>query len=391
VLIAVALLMLGVVMVTSAGLSIDTGRFELRDILMSRQALFAVLAVAMLWAGSTVPLPRLCHARGVAAPAPWIVLAIVVLLVLVHVPGVGREVNGARRWITLGPIGFQPSEIAKWGILVVLAWYGARNADRMHRFLVGFGRPMIVILLVCGLIGTEDLGTAMLIGAVSVAVLLAAGARIRHAAMLLPVGAAAFVAGVIQNPYRLERLRTFIDPYKDPQNGGYHMVQSMAAVSGGGLPGRGLGNSVQKFGYLPEDTTDFIFAIICEELGAVGAIVVVSLYAALMLCGLAIVRRARQPFARLLGVGILLTIGVQAVINLAVVTGAGPTKGIALPLVSAGGTGWVLTALCIGLLVAVEREERGPGFRVQVLFRVTGAGAQPNPPRPELWTLNPEP
>ncbi|MHC4218507.1 MAG: FtsW/RodA/SpoVE family cell cycle protein, partial [Planctomycetota bacterium] len=151
-------------------------------------------------------------------------------------------------------------------------------------------------------------------------------------------------------------LRAWWDPYRDPQGIGYHVIQSMTTVAGGGLAGRGLGNGVQKFGYLPEDTTDFIFAVVCEEMGLVGATVVVGLFGGLLLCGWAIIRRTSDPFCRLLGLGILLTVGLQTLINLAVVTGWAPTKGIALPLVSAGGTGWVLTAFSLGLLVSIGRE-----------------------------------
>jgi cell division protein FtsW len=154
----------------------------------------------------------------------------------------------------------------------------------------------------------------------------------------------------------MDRIRAFLDPYADPQGIGYHILQSMGAIHGGGLAGRGLGNSIQKFGYLPEDTTDFIFAIVCEELGVMGAAVVIALYAFLLLCGLSIVRRTTNAAQQLLGVGVLLAVGLQAFINIAVVTGSAPTKGIALPLLSSGGTGWVLTAFCIGLLVSMDRK-----------------------------------
>ncbi|MHC5004118.1 MAG: FtsW/RodA/SpoVE family cell cycle protein [Planctomycetota bacterium] len=203
-------------------------------------------------------------------------------------------------------------------------------------------------------------GTAVLVGAAGLAVLLAGGARLRHAALLVPAAALAVAGALVQSPYRLDRLRAFLDPYGDPQGVGYHMIQSMSAVSGGGLAGRGLGNSIQKFGYLPEDTTDFIFAIICEELGIVGAGLVICLYAMLCLCALSIIRRTTDRFAQLLAIGIVATIGLQALINLAVVTGCGPTKGIALPLISSGGTGWVLTAFCLGLLVSIGRRATDP-------------------------------
>ena len=356
ILIVIALLTIGVVMVNSAGLTIDPERqIDLRDVLLGRPTILAGLAVAMMLVGSRVPLDRLYRARGVASPLPWLALIMVALLLAVHLPGIGLEVNGARRWISLGPISFQPSEVAKWGVLLILAGYAARRAGATGQFMRGFVQPMAFVALLCALIATEDLGTAVLIGAASVGVLLAGGAKVLHAAVLAPPAVLAFVAAVLSNPYRLDRLRAFVDPYQDPQGIGYHMIQSMATVAGGGVPGRGLGNSVQKFGYLPQDTNDFIFAIICEELGLVGAAVIICLFCTLLLCGLSIIRRVEHPANRLLGLGIMLTIGLQAVINMAVVTGLAPTKGIALPLVSAGGTGWVLTAFSIGLLVSMDR------------------------------------
>ncbi len=355
-LIVFALLTLGVVMVNSAGLTVDPPRaIDLGQVLLGRPTVLAIVAVGMLLIGSRIPVLRLYAARGLASPVPWIVLGTLVLLVAVHVPGISREVNGARRWISLGPIGFQPSEVAKWGLIIVLAWYAARRAGAMGSLWRGFAPPMLLVGVVCALIATEDLGTAVLIGMVAVIVLLAGGAKLWHTALLAPPAAVAVGAALLSSPYRLDRLRAFLDPYQDAQGIGYHMIQSMAAVAGGGLAGRGLGNGVQKFGYLPEDTTDFIFAIICEELGLIGAVVVVCLYAGLLLCGLAIIRRVPDSFSRLLGLGILATIGLQALINMAVVTGLAPTKGIALPLLSSGGTGWALTAFCVGLLVSMDR------------------------------------
>ncbi len=357
VLIVAALLTIGVVMVSSAGLTVSSAReVAPADVLLSRPAMLAGLARFLMLAGSRVPVARLARARGAASPVPWIIAATFLLLVAVHVPGIGREVNGARRWIDLGFVGFQPSEAAKWGLVAALAWYAARRADSMGRLGLGFLAPMAIVGAVCALVGTEDLGTAVLIGAVGLGILVAGGARLRHAAMLAPAAAAGIAAAVMTSPYRLDRLRAFLDPFQDPQGIGYHLIQSLATVSGGGLAGRGLGNSIQKFGYLPEDTTDFVFAIICEELGLVGALAVICLFAALLLSGQSIVRAAPSPFARLLGVGILLTLGLQALMNMAVVTGLAPTKGIALPLVSAGGTGWAMTAFCIGLLAAIGRE-----------------------------------
>jgi cell division protein FtsW len=355
VLIVVSLLVIGVVMVRSAGLEIAGEPVTMIDAGLVRTSLVAALAVAMMFLASRINVARLGALRGAASPAVWIVAVCGALLLLVHVPGVGREINGARRWVEFGPVGFQPSELAKWGLPLAIAWYATRRAESMDRFGAGFALPMAIVGGMCALIATEDLGTATLIALVAVALLVAGGVRLWQVGLLVPVALAGFTAAVIASPYRIDRLRAFLDPYRDPEGIGYHVIQSMAAVSGGGLAGRGLGNGLQKFGYLPEDTTDFIFAVICEELGLVGAIVVIVLYAALVICGFGIVRRARTSFERLLALGIVLTIGMQALINLLVVTGLAPTKGIALPLLSWGGTGWCLTAASVGLLIAIDR------------------------------------
>ncbi len=356
ILVALSLLLLGVVMVNSAGLTIARDdSLSVVDVLTGRTMLLAVVALIALGIGYFVPVARLGALKGAASPIPWIIVVSVGLLIAVQLPGLSREVNHARRWIDLGPLSFQPSEIAKWGLIIAIACYASMHAVNLGRFTRGFVWPMAVVGVICALVAIEDLGTAVLIGLVATFMLIAAGVRPWHVGALAPVGLAGLAAALIHSPYRINRLRAFMDPYGDPEGIGYHMIQSMAAVSAGGLPGRGLGNGVQKFGYLPEDTTDFIFAITCEELGIVGALVVVAAYAALLLALLSILLNSRDVFSRLVTLGVTLTIGFQAVINLFVVTGMGPTKGIALPLVSSGGTGWVLTAFMLGLVAAIDR------------------------------------
>jgi cell division protein FtsW len=358
-LLTAGLLSIGVIMVNSAGLTVGAAEpVSLSGILLGRTTILAALAMAMMLIATRLPVDRLYRTAVSADLVPWIVIGVVLLLLAVHLPGVGREVNGARRWLNLGPASFQPSEVAKWSMVVVLALYAARHVAVMGQLDRGLFRPIALVALVCALIATEDLGTAVLIGLVSVCVLVAAGARLAFVALLAGPCMAGLAAAILMSPYRIDRVRAFLDPWQDPQGIGYHVIQSMVTVAGGGVAGRGLGNSIQKFGYLPEDTTDFIFAIISEELGLVGVIVVVCLYAALLLCGLSIITRVEHPFGKLLGLGVLLTIGFQALINMMVVTGLAPTKGIALPLISAGGTGWILTAFCVGLLVAMDRGDR---------------------------------
>jgi cell division protein FtsW len=395
---ALTLLVIGVVMVNSAGLSVPPdpalvqsgalteAQFDklqasyrpisFDQVFFGRTTILAALSLLAMFIASRIDVEWLYRLRGAFSPVPWIIGLSVLTLILVHVPGIGREVNNSSRWIGPPSYGFQPSELAKWGMLVVVAWFCVRHADRLRSFKRGFVPALGVVMLVCALIGKEDLGTAVLVFASCTLVLLIGGLRWTYAAMLIPLGAALAWAAILTSPYRVNRLLAWRDPWQDPEGIGYHIIQSMSAISGGGLTGRGLGNSLQKFGYLPEDTTDFIYAIICEEQGIVGSLLVVSLYAGLLLFGLAIVTRGSSrpeadrivpPFSRLVGIGVLLTIGLQALINLMVVTGLAPTKGIALPLLSSGGSGWVMIGFSLGLVLSIERSairrERALGIR----------------------------
>ncbi len=385
---ALALLMLGVVMVNSASMAVDPIEVEasslhadsaqsvmtrsgvtFESILLSRSSVFMLISLAAMGLASVLPIRRLA-ARLERAPRAgrfseigWLALGTLVILgvlALVYIPGISRVVNGSARWISLpipGLESLQPSEIAKWSIVPVLAWYAARRARTvgMDRFFLGLAPAIIALGAVAGMVVLEDLGTGALIALSGGVVLLASGARLAHFAMFIPPALAGVALAIWQSPYRVQRIITFIDPYADPQGSGYHMIQSMSTVAGGGLFGRGLGHGLQKFGYLPEDTTDFLFAIICEELGAAGALLVISLYAIMIWSALSIVRRADLLSLKLVALGVIATIGIQGAINMVVVTGLGPTKGIALPMLSSGGTGWILTAGMLGLLVAIDR------------------------------------
>jgi cell division protein FtsW len=379
------LLVIATVMVNSASLSLSGGQPTTTEgIFLGKHTWFAVAAILALVAGAFMPVDRLGASGRTwwTTPVAWVAAGIFLSLALVHVPGIGREVNGARRWISIGPVGLQPSEIAKWGVPIILAWYAVLNRHRIQSFKWGFLVPLGAVSALCGVIALEDLGTAVLIEVVSVAMLLAAGTRWTYVAALAPLGLLAFVGLIVTSPYRVNRIAAFLDPYKDPQGIGYHIIQSMEAISGGGLAGRGLGNSELKFGYLPEATTDFIYSIVAEELGITGSAMVIGLYLLLVACGVAIVtatvrggaasavepsdpatgttagspeRPLLSNYSQLLGFGIVLTVGLQALINVCVVTGLAPTKGIALPLMSRGGTGWILTCLSIGLLISMDR------------------------------------
>ena len=381
-----ALLVIGIVMVNSAGLDVPPDEalvksgalsreaydravaryqpIEFETVFFGRTTILAAIALLMVWVGSRFDVERFITARGARSWIPWILGGIVVTLALTQVPGIGREVNGSARWIGPAALGFQPSEFAKWGMLIVVSWFCVRHADRLQSFKCGFLPALGLLAFICALIGKEDLGTAVLVFASGAALLMIGGMRWWYVMGLVPIGMVGAVVAVKLEPYRMARLTSYMDPWADPQGAGYHTIQSLSAIAGGGFWGRGIGNSLQKFGYLPEDTTDFVFAIICEELGVMGAMFVIALFAVLLLCGLSIVMRGARlreadaivpPFSRLLGTGILLTIGMQVLINLLVVTALAPTKGIALPFISSGGSGWVTTGLAIGLLVSIER------------------------------------
>jgi len=351
-----ALLLLGAVVVQSAGMTV-TAPGTASGLLTHRTVLLAGAAAAALLLARLLP-PSLITSR-VAAILPF--AAASVLLVLVLVPGIGKEVNGAKRWIEIGPLGFQPSEIAKWTTILLVAWYASRRGRMLGRLVAGLGPILLLVSFVCALTMLEDLGTALLIGVVAVILLLAAGARLWHLAVLGLPAAAAVVVAIRAEGYRMTRLQAFLDPWADPAGSGYHIIQSLKAISGGGIGGRGLGNGVQKFGYLPEDTTDFIFSIITEELGLLGCGLVVVLFLALLWAGWRIIQLQVQPQRQLIALGIAATITTQALINLLVVTGLAPTKGIALPLVSSGGTGWILTAFMLGILCRLDPTPRNPG------------------------------
>lgn len=406
-----SLLTIGVVMVNSALMEVGKAVTP-QSILLSRSTIYMLLAMIALTLAASLPvlgwIPGVRRYQlGMPETQPglfghwvkewgpkfeprfggWAVLWLWIaagllgaLMLIVYVPGIGKEVNGSHRWINLslpglGDTSAQPSEIGKWVLVGLMAWYAVRMKDRMRSFFTGLVPGLAAAGLVCLTIVIEDLGTAVLLGAVAAIVLIAGGARIWQFLLMLPLAAAAFVAAVLANPYRLERIQSFIDPYMDPEGKGYHMIQSMSAVANGNVYGRGLGHGLQKFGYLPEDQTDFLFAVICEETGVFGAGMVIALYALLMWAAYSIIRRQTNPILKLIAIGITATVGLQALINMAVVTGLGPTKGIALPLLSSGGTGWILTAACLGLLINMDLR----GERYAQALPATGSEPGPQP------------
>jgi cell division protein FtsW len=352
---------LGIIMVQSASTSVmadpkfqwsPLGIKHLMFVGLSIPTFFIVGRINYSWLGK----PRVSAFRS---PILWIYVITVGICALVLVPHVGSRVNGAQRWLKLGPIQIQASELAKWAAVLFLAYWLTRRPVPIEKFFTGFLPTLVPIGILCLLVVKEDFGTAALIGLCALVMLLAGGMKLRHLLiMILPVFAAAgFFILHSTGGYRMRRITAFLHPWDSPQGEGYHMIQSLLCFSTGGIFGRGLGNGIQKLGYLPEDTTDFIFAVICEELGLFGAMFVVALYLGVLYVAWQVVKQKRDDFGRMLAFGVGSMVGVQAAINIAVATVSVPTKGLSLPLISAGGSGLIITCAALGLLYSVSRFE----------------------------------
>lgn len=316
-----------------------------------RQLLFVAGGLTALMISAKLPYRIWFAARGM----PSTVLLIVGLLLvgLVFVPGIGVEVNNARRWVRFGPVQFQPSELVKLGLPMFMAAYITMRAD-IRQFWRGLMPLLVVMGFTVGAVGLEDFGTGALLAAVGGAMLLVAGARLWHLVLLILPAIPAFGFLLLSRAHRMQRLTTFLDIWQDPEGKGYQVVQSLCTIASGGWWGRGLGRGFVKT-YLPERQNDFIFAVINEELGFVGACAVIALFVALMWkCRQAIVR-CNDPAGRLLAFAIAMMIGTQAAMNIAVVNVSVPTKGIALPFVSAGGSGIIFLGFLVGVLANIAR------------------------------------
>ncbi|WP_227368007.1 putative lipid II flippase FtsW [Halomonas sp. M20] len=354
VLAAGTLLLVGLVMVTSASTEVATGLTGNPFYYGIRHGIFVVIAVTFGTAMLLVPLSWWQN------NGPWLLLAGIGLLILVLL--VGTEVNGSKRWIPLGPINVQASELAKLFLIIYIASYLERFLSGVRRRLWEFTKPLLVLLPIAVLLILEpDYGALVVMTSSVMGMLLLAGAPLLRFILLLTVVSLLGVYVAIAEPYRLERITSFTDPWADMYDSGYQLTQALIAYGRGHWFGLGLGDSVQKLFYLPEAHTDFVFAVIAEELGLVGAITVISFFALLVYRALAIGRRAeliRLPFAAYLSYGIALVFGGQAFINIGVSTGMLPTKGLTLPLLSYGGSSLVVSCIMVALLLRVDIETR---------------------------------
>ncbi|MFO1361110.1 MAG: putative lipid II flippase FtsW [Burkholderiales bacterium] len=356
---ALVLLTLGLVMVYSASIATaESARFTGGQATwyLVRHAAFAVAAVVLGAIAFQVPM------RAWQRAAPWLFAAGVVLLALVVVPGIGREVNGARRWLPLGPVNLQPSELMKVAAVLYAADYTVRKHALMHSFRAGLA-PMLGVMLVVGwlLLREPDFGAFVVICAIAMGTLFLGGMNGKWFAALAALAAAGFAVLVVSSPYRVQRIFGFMDPWSDAFGRGYQLSHSLIAFGRGEWFGVGLGGSVEKLHYLPEAHTDFLLAVVGEELGFVGVALVVGLFAWLCLRAFAIGRRAallERPFGALVAQGIALWLGVQAFINMGVNLGVLPTKGLTLPLMSFGGSALVASCVALAILLRVDYENR---------------------------------
>jgi cell division protein FtsW len=345
-----ALTVLGLVMVLSASSVSAFARYGSSFPFFLRQAAYAAIGAAALWLTS-----RMRHAAWQRLCLPLLIVS-VSLLVLVLIPGVGTVAGGSARWIQLGPVTIQPSELAKLAVILFAATLLSKRWARVGdlRQLVIPLAPVMVV--VCGLILLQpDMGTAMILVASVLCLAFVAGARLRH---LLAGTAGLTVLGfglMYVEGYRWARFVSFMDPWADPQGSGYQTIQSLIALASGGTLGVGLGASRQKWSYVPNAHTDFIFSIIGEELGLLGSLTVVLLFGVLVYAGIRIAVRAPDAFGRLLAAGIVGWFGVQALVNLGAVSGLLPITGVPLPLVSFGGSSLVVSLAAVGILVSVGR------------------------------------
>lgn len=356
---AMGLLAIGLVMVYSASIAIaEAARYTGHNgaYYLIRQGIFITMGVGVGMAAFRVPM------RVWQQAAPYLFLVGLLLLVVVLIPHIGREVNGSRRWIPLGFANLQPSELMKFLAVLYAADYTTRKAAFMHDFKKGF-LPMAAVMMLAGalLLREPDFGAFVVIVSIAMGILFLGGLNWKVFAGLVVVLLIGFVLLILTSPYRLQRVLGFMDPFADPYGKGYQLSHALIAFGRGEWFGLGLGGSIEKLFYLPEAHTDFLMAVIAEEFGFVGVVVVIALFGWLIVKAFVIGHRAAQlerNFCALVAQGVGIWIGVQALINMGVNVGLLPTKGLTLPFLSFGGSGIIANCLAVALLLRIDWEHR---------------------------------
>ncbi len=357
--VALILLLLGVVMVYSASIATaEASRFAGNQptYFLLRQALFLGVGLIAALIMFQVPL------RAWQSLSPWLFVCGILSLALVLIPGVGREVNGAKRWLSLGLANLQPSEFMKLAAVFYAADYTARKSALMHSFKKGL-LPMLAVMLIVGwlLLREPDFGAFVVIASIAMAILFLGGMNGKWFAGLFVLALAGFLALILSSPYRMQRIFGFMDPWSDAYGRGYQLSHALIAFGRGEWLGVGLGASVEKLFYLPEAHTDFLLAVIAEELGLAGVVAVVAMFTWIVLRAFSIGRQAaasERYYAALVAQGIAVWLGVQTLINMGVNMGVLPTKGLTLPLMSFGGSGILANCIALAVLLRIDYENR---------------------------------
>ncbi|MCG7200953.1 putative lipid II flippase FtsW [Marinobacter pelagius] len=353
VLCAASLMVIGVVMISSASMDMAAETAGSSYHYVIRQLLFAAMGCVLALVSVNVPVAW-WERSG------WLLLGIGLLVLVLVLTPLGRTVNGSTRWIPFGLFNVQVSEVAKLCLIAYLAGYVVRRRDELLNTWPGFLKPLVVLGVASVLLVIQpDFGATVVLVSAAAGMIFLSGVRLTRFLPLIVILVALGTVLVLTQPYRLKRVVSYLDPWKDQFDTGYQLTQSLIAFGRGEWAGVGLGNSIQKLFYLPEAHTDFIFAIIAEEFGLMGSLLVLALFTVLVVSGFVIARRAEKagmPFGACFAYGLTLLIGLQAGINMAVSTGLLPTKGLTLPLVSYGGSSLMITCVSLGVLARIEME-----------------------------------
>lgn len=344
------LVAIGVVMVYSASSYIAMYRYKNDMFFLQRQGSFAILGFISMMIISRIDYHIIKKHTG------KIMIVSIALLLIVLLP-IFPSPNGARRWILIGPLSIQPSEIAKYVVVLYMAKSISNKGNRINSFIYGVMPYLIVSGLFAGLVLAEkNLSIAAVIMIATLIVLFAAGCKIMHISFIMLLVGAAGAAATYFEPYRMRRFMTFLHPWEDPQGNGYQLIQSLLALGSGSILGSGLGLSRQKCYYIPEPHNDFIFAIIGEELGLVGCLFIICLFVVFISRGISIAMKAEEVYGTILAVGITAIIAIQAIINIAVVSGSMPVTGVPLPFISYGGSSLVINLSAMGILLNISKQ-----------------------------------
>jgi cell division protein FtsW len=353
VLMVVALTCFGVVMVYSASSIMATKKFHDGFYFLKRQGIYALLGF-----GAMAVAMRIDYHFWKKAAIP-ILLACLGLLVLVLIPGIGGSAGGSSRWLRLPGFSFQPSEMAKIAFIMYMAFSLDKKQDKVRFFSTGFLPYMVVLaVMLLLLLKQPDLGSSLTLGCVAMVMLFAAGTRLSYILSMLLLALPFLYYAIMHVDYRRRRIMAFLNPWEDPSNTGFQIIQSWIAVGTGGVFGQGLGEGKQKLFYLPEAHTDFIFSVVGEELGFIGVMVIVAMFFLLIQRGIRVALYAEDNFGRSLAFGISTLVGLEAFVNIAVVTGIFPTKGLALPFISYGGSSLIITLFAVGILLNISSRVR---------------------------------